>query len=560
MFKLRNYQAECITSVIEALDVGVRRQLCVLPTGGGKTLVAAFLPKYAKPSKVLFLAHREELLDQAVEKFKAVYPDLQVGKEIGDHRVEEDCNVIVASVPTIGREDSDRLQRIFGDSPENVMVITDEAHHSIASTYTNIYNHFGLLDRETKNIHIGITATPFRGDKSSLSEVFDEITFMKKLGDMILEGWLCDVKSYHIETNTDISDVKSTRGDFQVKALSNAINTPERNQLIIDTYMNLAPGSKALVFCADIAHAKQLDIEFNAAGIHSDIVSGETTKKDRKNIIDSFKAGHTRVITNCSVLTEGFDVPDTETIIIARPTKSPVLYTQMVGRGMRVHESKNHMILIDLYDRIKNPPVHMDRILNIPLSNCTYVEWKAVKEILEEEYPFIAPDAVARVSGAEDVNAVLDNLFTMDILEVLVKIYEQGVDTFITNKTKLSWSKLADGSYYLQCSGIGKLAVRVNAMGQWELWRKDLRKDWNKEFTGEPAECFQEGDKVVEAFNKTKLFLRSASWKNKPASKSQIDFIKKLTGKPLSVSIDTRGKAGHLITSLLESKQNDRHR
>ena len=562
MFKLRSYQSDCIAASVEALNLGIRRQMVVLPTGSGKTVVASHLPKFIKPSRVLFLAHREELLDQASDTFEKVFPDLSIGKEIGSHQASPEDEIIVASVPTLGRAGSKRLQRLFGEDPENILVITDEAHHASSATYKRIYKFFGIRDNpNSKNIHIGITATPFRGDKATLTDVFDDIVYMKKLGDMILEGWLVDVKSYHIHTETDISHVKKSNGDFSMKELSAAINTPDRNALIVNTYSTIAPNTKAIAFCVDVNHATDLCNMFLGKGVEAAVISGVTPKAERKDIIKRFKEGHIRVLTNCSVLTEGFDVPDIGTVIIARPTSSPVLYCQCLGRGMRLSEGKEYMNLIDMYDRSKHAPVHIDRVLNIPMTGCTYGEWKAVKEIIEEEFPYASADTIAHALEAIDPEDIITKLRSMDILEVLVKIYEQGVDSFLSVKTKLSWSKLADGSYFLQASGMGKLAVRVNAMGIWELWRKEPRKAWNKLYIGDPALCFSRGDKIVADYDKTKLYLRSASWKNNPASKNQLDFIKRLTGEQqLGITIDSRGKAAHLINSLIEKRQNDRHR
>lgn len=556
VFRLRKYQGDCIKAVVDALELGMNKQLCVLPTGAGKTVVASHLPKFLKPRRVLFLAHREELLDQAAETFKKVFPKLSIGKEIGESKGTLEDHIVVGSVPTLGKKNHLRLRKLFGDNPENILLITDEAHHATANSYRNIYKFFNLIGQtDTTNTHIGITATPFRGDNANLTDIFDDITYMKKLGDMILEGWLVDVKSHHIHTQTDLSQVRTHAGDYAVKQLAAAVNTPERNQLIVNTYMHLAEGKKAVAFCVDVAHAISLNDEFNNAGIISAVVTGATPKKERRDIIKRFKKGHLRVITNCAVLTEGFDAPDTEVIIIARPTRSPVLYTQMLGRGMRLAEGKDHMLLLDLYDRTKNPPVHMDRVLNVPMSQCTYGEWKAVKEVIEEEYPYAPPDDIARAVNAIDANDIIAKLQGMDILEVLVKIYEQGIDSFISSKTKLSWSKLADGSYQIQSAGIGKIAIRVNAMGSWELWRKEPRKPWNKPYTGDPVECFKRGDKIIADYDKTKLYLRSAPWKRAPATKKQLDLIKRLTGKPPSVAIDSKGKAAHLINSLFEAKQ-----
>jgi hypothetical protein len=193
--------------------------------------------------------------------------------------------------------------------------------------------------------------------------------------------------------------------------------------------------------------------------------------------------------------------------------------------------------------------------LNNPMDNCSYKEWKEAKIIMEDEYPYLSPDEIAKAIDATDPKDMINKMKYMDILEVLVKIYDQGVDSFMASKSKLSWSKLADGSYFIQSSGIGKIAIRVNAMGEWELWRKEIRKAWNKLFTGEAAKCFEQGDGIIDRAQKTNLYLRSASWKHKPAKRTQLDFIRKLTGRAPCVTIDSRGKASHLINYLLESKR-----
>ena len=558
MFELREYQKECIDTAIANIKRGIRRQLIVLPTGGGKTVVAASIPQMICPQRILFLAHREELLNQAANTFQKVYPKLRVGVECGDSTALPTDPIVIGSVPTLGRRKSSRLARVFPDGGEEVLVITDECHHSYADTYKRIYSHFGLLGDNVSqsNLHIGITATPFRGDGKQLTDIFDEIGYMKKMGDLILDGWLADINSYHIKTDTDISKVKTSVGDFNVKELSETINTEDRNKLTVNSYNSICPGSKAIVFCADIKHANDMAEAFSLNGIVANVVSSETESSKREQLIEEFRSGKYKVITNCSVLTEGFDVPDTESIIIARPTRSPVLFTQMIGRGMRIAEGKDKMTLIDMYDRTAKPPIHIDRVINVPIAKCGYKDWKEIKEFMEKSYDFASPDSIAMALEPNDANDLLNKLKTLDIMKVLSSIYEKGVDSFMASRSSLLWNRVADGSYLINCAGVGKVAVRINAIGLWELWYKPIRQDWIRKHKGTAKECFKEGEGILAKHEKDYLYKRSASWRNRPASLKQFELIKRLSGREdIPISINNKGKASYIINALIASKR-----
>lgn len=557
MYKLRGYQVECIKTVVENVDKGVLRQLVVLPTGGGKTVTAAAIPKYVKPKRVLFLAHREELIDQAARTFASMWSGLRIGVEISDQTASSKAQIVVGSVPTLGRKGSSRLKNIFPDGGDRTLVITDECHHAYADTYRRVYEHFGLLDSENErhNMHIGITATPFRSDGKSLSEIFDEITYTKKMGDLILDGWLVDVKSYHVNTDTDLNGIKTIAGDYHLGQLSEAVNNPSRNQIAVDSYRNICDKKKAIVFCADIKHAVDMAKAFDANGIRVKAISSLTNQEERREIIEQFRKGDIEVITNCAVLTEGFDVTDIDSIIVARPTRSPVLYTQMIGRGMRTHEGKEYMYLIDMYDRVDKPSIHMDKVLNVPtMGDLGYREWKELKAYLEATCNYTSPDVLVQALNPTGKEDLLEKITTTDVVSILSEIYTVGVDSFLLRQSKLTWTRISDGSYVIQSKGIGRIAIRHNAMGLWELWHKIPGEEWSKIHMGTSKDCFKIGDKIVAEAKKTKIYLRNERWRDRPPTEGQHALISRLTRGAPTNGIETRGEASFIINSLLASK------
>jgi ATP-dependent helicase IRC3 len=191
-FHLRHYQKECLESILERYRAGVRRQLASLPTGSGKTVIFAEFPRYFKMKKqMLVLAHRKELLDQAYDKIRRANHRLCVAVEQAGRSADSDCDVVVASVPTLGRKGSKRLQRL--DPDRFFLIVIDEAHHATADTYRRILDYFGVFVPGTRKLLVGFTATPKRGDGLGLDAVFEEIVFSKSLPEMIKTGFLSPV-------------------------------------------------------------------------------------------------------------------------------------------------------------------------------------------------------------------------------------------------------------------------------------------------------------------------------------------------------------------------------
>ncbi|MGA3037895.1 MAG: DEAD/DEAH box helicase [Vulcanimicrobiaceae bacterium] len=308
---MRPYQRDAQEAILRERDLGVRSQMVVLATGLGKTIILATLPDLLDMREndvMLVIAHRDELIEQTVEKMKFLNPNRKVGIEKAAKRATEDCNIIVATVQSLTGKRLEEFMRRFGGRIG--LFVIDEAHHAAAPTYRAIVT--TIRWRRDDAMIMGFTATPRRADKVGLGDIFQKIVYSMDTAEAVEAGYLVPVHAYMIHTQTSLDQVNSRAGDFVVGELADAVDNEERNGKVIEAYLELVPGRKALVFAASVQHAKNLRDTFKERGIPALFASGD-----------------------CGLYLEGFDVPSIETIINARPTKSQTLYTQITGRGLR---------------------------------------------------------------------------------------------------------------------------------------------------------------------------------------------------------------------------------
>lgn len=343
---LRDYQEETIQAVLAARENGVRRQLVSLATGGGKTIIFSELAKKLNVPTII-LAHRDELIQQAVDKLLTVWPQANVGV-VKAEKDEFRQPIVVASVQTLAREK--RLERLAA-LPWNLM-IADEAHHCASRTWHNIMTRLGFIDingnTPKDKLLLGVTATPKRSDGIGLHEIFEEIVYRKSILDLIRAGYLVDLKGVQIMTKVNFGQIKTTRGDFDDHELEDLLNTDNCNSLVVRAYQQYAPNRKAIAFTAGVEHARALSAMFNKAGIPAGWVCGETPVDQRKNTLERFSRGELKVVTNFGIFTEGTDIPSVDCILMARPTKSTALYTQCIGRGARTFPGKSDCLVLDV--------------------------------------------------------------------------------------------------------------------------------------------------------------------------------------------------------------------
>jgi len=341
--ELRPYQEEAVNKVISDFHSNQNDLLLVLPTGTGKTEV--FLEIITRLlddeiEKSLILVHRDELIQQAYNRMLNK-TDIPVGI-IKAKSNQLDKTLTLASVQTLSRQ-----KRLLQLTPQDLLVI-DEAHHSVAKSYRKIIDHLKYLNPAM--YHLGVTATPYRGDKLSLRAVYNEVTYSKSPMYMITNGFSAPITAVEVKTKVNIDSVHISIGDFKTNELTEVVNVKNRNELIVDTFKTKCENRKALVYCVDVKHTLDLLSEFRKEGLNAEMVIGETPLEERKEIYRKLRNDEIDVLINCEVLCEGFDEPSINTILIARPTQSKLLYVQMVGRGGRVFEGKEDCLVVDFTD------------------------------------------------------------------------------------------------------------------------------------------------------------------------------------------------------------------
>lgn len=339
---LRRYQQAAIDRLTDRWAAGLVRLAVVLPTGAGKTVVFSHLATRmhsARGVRTLIIAHRDELIQQAASKVKAVAPHLRVGIVKAEQDDHENVDVIVASVQTLA------VQR-RRDAIRNIgLVIVDEAHHAAAPTYVDVLKHFGCFDRTPT---AGFTATMKRED-GGLATVWQEVVFTRDILEMIRDRYLVDVRGKRIVVDDLALDTVASRGgDFQEGQLGQALDESGAAAVVADAYKEHAADRPGVVFTPTVATAHTMAAALTDAGIPTGVVSGEMPRHERADALARFSSGDLQVLSNCSVLTEGFDAPWTSCAVIARPTRSVVLYTQMVGRALRPWKGKTDALVLDV--------------------------------------------------------------------------------------------------------------------------------------------------------------------------------------------------------------------
>jgi superfamily II DNA or RNA helicase len=357
--QLREYQEEALKEIVKALSNGINKQLIVLPTGSGKTILMAAIAKHLN-KMTLILAHREELIQQAFEKFKLYWPEADIGICKAE-RDETDHQIVIGSVQSCSK--SKRLASLK-DSSFDVLLI-DEAHHATAESYQKIINELGFHADQTKLL-LGVTATPNRSDNDSLGETFEKITYSRSIATMIKAGYLSPAIGRKILTNFSLQNIKIQNGDFSVGDLAEVVNTSERNTFIAEKYKAYASNRKGVAFCVDVAHCKDLAASFEKVGITSKAIWGEMPTDERRNVLEDLRSGRIQVAMSCGVLTEGFDEPSISCIAMARPTKSQSLYIQCIGRGLRLWPGKQDCLVLDFTDKGHNLDSVMSLSRTIP--------------------------------------------------------------------------------------------------------------------------------------------------------------------------------------------------
>lgn len=423
--KWRPYQIECKKSIREAYKSGITEQLIVQATGTGKRIASIDIMRHFNRS--LFIAHREELIMQPYEDLQQTYP-MEVGIVKGP-LFEIDKKIVVASVQTL----YNRLDKIDPEMFDYIVI--DEAHHYLSKSYLASIRHF------KPKLLTGWTATPKRLDGLSLSNLFEKIVFEYHIDDGIKDKWLAPIEAYQIKTQVNLKGVKRTAGDFNTKDLSERVDIPERNEMIVEKYNQYSNKEQAIAFCVDIDHSMNLRDKFRDAGISCESISSDPIKcPNRTELVSKFKEGKIQVITNVNIMAEGFDYQDVGIIIMARPTQSETLYVQAIGRGTRLKsesfkESFGHdkCTVLDFVDNSANHSLVNAYSLEegIPIEDRMFIPKEYKDKLIAEK-----EKRIARINADRNLDQRID-LFQLPE----VQIWNSGKMLESATEKQLNWMK-----------------------------------------------------------------------------------------------------------------------
>jgi superfamily II DNA or RNA helicase len=512
------FQREAKDAVLRHWEKGNRAALISLPTGSGKTIVFSDILQSSlsgTKDKGLVLVHRDELLRQAAEKLDFVWPGVKLST-VDATRDNFTGQITIASVMSIVR----RLHKI----PRIDKVVTDEAHHAPATSWLKIYNRIGELLPDWR--HLGVTATPIRSKGAAdLEAIFGKPVYVKSIFELIVEGYLSPLKGMEVRTEVSVEDVGIQAGDFVAEELSRVINTRERNRLVVENYLELAADRKALVFAADLNHAKGLAEMFKAHGVSAAWVAGNTPLALRRSLLEKLRKGQLKVIVNCMVFTEGFDEPSLDAILVARPTRSLVLYCQMIGRGLRPYPGKQNCLFIDFVD---NSSKH--RLISMQDLLMFYQTKRTEKNIAELLGRKLAKERQSSSGKNEQRSRVIDlsptNLPLLVNLENLSSSVKEidlfGLDAF-------AWYN-AGTSHYVQVNDVFGLIIRPHLHGHM-LYAAFPKAGFYAPLLDEPAEfdlAYGCGNAYLFDYGDRHLATKGAQWRNGKPTDLQRDLFRRL--------------------------------
>lgn len=508
---LRPYQQEAVDAVLASAAKGIRRCLISLPTGSGKTVAFAEIIR-RRHGRALVIAHSEELIQQAADKLRMAMPRTRIGI-VKAGRDEHDAQVVVASIQTIAR--ANRLERLLTGSFETVVV--DECHHARAASFETVLEAVGVF-REDGPLLVGVTATPERGDGLGLGKIFQEITYKKSILSMIRAGYLTDLRALAITLDLDLDRIPTAAGDFVHGELEQAMQDAGAPDHAVAAWKEHAEGRKALVFTAGVQQAKATTAAFQAAGVAAASIDGSTSAEERSAILGAFGEGEISVLSNCQVLTEGFDEPSIECLIIARPTKSRGLYAQMVGRGTRRHPGKQDCLILDLAGSTRHKLATVAKLCDIDADVAEHRSGQGVS-VLE----MVAEEEAIAADGR--LRAQVVNLF---------------------ESRDLRWVRTEAGQWVVPAGDHGHLVLK-EAGGSWSVYRVGRDAQITEINSGLDLEYAQgAAEDYVRELGAAIFASPTAAWRSQPASPKQLAILSQ-RGRKMPPDL-TKGEASDMIT------------
>jgi len=580
---LRSYQEEALQAVVQAAERGARRLLVVAPVGSGKTLLAARLPERFGEGRMLYVCHREELLRQTLRVFKYERPDRTASIERAEAQADPTSQTVVATIQSLASPS--RLARY--DPTAWPLLVADEAHRSTAESYLKAFRYFRhLADPEANattrldGLLLGLTGTSRRTDQVGLGIVFDEIPFTVTLRALIEQQYLAPLCGYLLRGGADLERIQTHQAadgerDYEPRALARAINTPARNRLIVEGTHELAlkDGRPTIVFACDIAHTEALAQAFQAAGVRAAALHSGMSREARVELLDQFRYGTLQVAVNCEILVEGVDLPMASAIVMARPTRSNILFQQAIGRGIRLspQTGKTDCLVIDFVD---NASEHAGTMMTLPTLFGLPPQMDLKGEVAHEIVAQLEVAARALETGLDD--ATLQQIRSPEDIPRIFREFDfwkiAAIPPEVSAYTNLTWQRLATGAYNLFIPRAlpvpvpidqvvlapqdpvhdegGQLVIEENALGHAEIrYRVGTSPATKIRETPDLASAFRFADTIIttQYSDRLRLLSKDAPWRHRPASRPQLELLVKL-GMKVSRTL-TSGQASLLINN-----------
>ncbi len=395
--------------------------------------------------KVLFVAHREEILDQTMQKLEQHLSGVNIQIEQGARHSDLKARITIASVQSL-------IKRKERYNPSDfTLIICDECHRALAPSWTQIISYF-FEKMEGNSLLLGMTATPRRSDGRSALSVFKVIAYEISRLELQDLGYIVPMHYFTIQTDLHLDKAKMAGGDFQVGSLTQIMNTAERRALALSAWLEKGKNKKTIVFCAGVVHARQLASDFNQIGIRAQVIDAKTS--GRREILKKFENKELDVLTNYGVLTEGYDDPGIECILMARPTTSPLVYTQCIGRGLRICKGKTSCTVIDIIDRsTRQLQYGAAEMCGLP------GKWRSRgRDPYREAYSISGikvndPEAFLKVKRAQSLEEIQSILMSLPASSVLAGLdgvpmlyYEQPAEKLTFDDAKKEIRKIVDQS------------------------------------------------------------------------------------------------------------------
>lgn len=506
---LRPYQVESTEAFLGGIQDGITRAIINLPTGAGKTFTGAHIARQIG-QRTAWIAHRTELIRQPAEAFSTLWPEATQGVVMADEHTP-DADVVFISIQSALQARRRQDLQGFG------LVVVDECHHASSPSYRSLLEHLGCFTPGGPPL-LGLTATVERADGVGLDGIFQSIAYQLPLIQAMQDGYLVDIVQRPVRLDVDLSRVRTGRGgDFNEDDLSDALLESGVAQAVAQAVATYAGDRKSIVFTASVEQATLTSEALRARGIHAAWVSGATPDDERADILRRLKTGDLQAVVNCSVLTEGFDEPSVDCVVMARPTASKSLYLQCLGRGLRRYPGKTDCLVLDVVSVTRT-----HSLIQAPL-----LFGVEPKESEGRPLTGLATEAQARKSAAQRV----------------VEASSRAQDI----KIALRWLKAQEGLHALSCGPVGTVLLIERADGWHTMVTRKNEKTIRLTSGGVSLALAQGlGEDYVRRADVAGIVKADAYWRSRSVTDGQLRALENFKVEPPYPL--TAGQAADLLT------------